>query len=99
MAPEASDDTLPVYRLYNPNGNEHFFTIDKEEAETLEECGWISEGIRFHAYDTDSEQGVHLYRAYNPNDGHHFFTTDKAEQDYVVSLGFRDEGIGWNVMS
>ena len=34
----------PVYRLYNPNSGEHFYTMTPTEADALTAAGWNSEG-------------------------------------------------------
>lgn len=46
-----SEQTIPVYRLYNPNTNtgSHHFTENKKEANELEKAGWTFEGIAYYA--------------------------------------------------
>lgn len=46
-----SEQTIPVYRLYNPNANtgSHHFTENKKEANELEKAGWKFEGIAYYA--------------------------------------------------
>ena len=39
----------PVYRLYNPNSGEHFFTNTNAEKNMLIKAGWKYEGIGFYA--------------------------------------------------
>lgn len=41
----------PVYRLYNGNGGEHFFTADENEKNHLVSVGWKCEGIAFYSGD------------------------------------------------
>ena len=40
----------PVYRLYNSNNGNHFWTVDVSEAQTMVRNGWTNEGIKFHAF-------------------------------------------------
>ncbi len=41
----------PVYRLYNENGGEHFFTVDVNEKNHLVSVGWKYEGVAFYSGD------------------------------------------------
>ena len=81
-----------MYRLYNPNSGEHFYTADIEEARSLKSGGWKYEG---YAWDAPTESSTPVYRVYNPNSGEHHYTKDAAEKDFLVGLGWNDEGIGW----
>lgn len=38
-------ETTPMYRLYNPNSGEHFYTGSAEERAMLVEAGWHYEDI------------------------------------------------------
>lgn len=40
-----ADETLKMYRLYNPNSGEHFYTGYTSEKNHLVEVGWKDEGI------------------------------------------------------
>lgn len=95
-AEKASDPELagnrqsfPMYRLYNPNSGEHFYTASKGEAVFVRNAGWNYEGIGWYAPDS----GTPVYRVYNPNAGDHHYTTNVGEKNHLVSLGWRDEGI------
>jgi D-alanyl-D-alanine carboxypeptidase len=81
----------PMYRMYNPNSGEHFYTANGGEAKNLIKLTWQYEGIGWYAPDT----GKPVYRVYNPNAGDHHYTTSKGEKDSLVNHGWRDEGIGW----
>jgi hypothetical protein len=80
-----------MYRMYNPNSGEHFYTGNYDEAAHLQQVGWNYEGIGWIAPDS----GEKVYRLYNPNAGDHHYTINSNEKDNLVSLGWRDEGIGW----
>ena len=84
--------TSAMYRLYNPNSGEHFYTADAVEKDNVVEAGWTYEGI---AWTAPAKSEAPVYRVYNPNSGEHFYTTDISERDDLISLGWRDEGIGW----
>jgi hypothetical protein len=81
-----------MYRLYNPNSGEHFFTAKVGEKDILVNLGWKYESI---PWDAPAVSDIPVYRVYNPNSGDHHFTANAAERDILVGLGWNDEGIGW----
>lgn len=92
------DDTLTVntetdamYRLYNPNNSEHFYTRSAYEKNYLASIGWQDEGVGWYAPTT----GMPVYRLYNPNVGDHHYTLSAGERDYLVRVGWNDEGVAW----
>ena len=80
-----------MYRLYNPNSSEHFFTGSVAERDQLVAAGWKYEGIAWCA----PEYGDDVYRLYNPNSGEHHYTMDRGERTRLVQLGWKYEGIAW----
>lgn len=84
-------DGVSMYRLYNPNSGEHFYTASTGERNGLISRGWNYEGIGW----TAPSQGDPVYRLYNPNAGDHHYTTSAAERNKLTSVGWRYEGIGW----
>lgn len=90
----AADDTSNLqnmYRFYNPNTGEHFYTANTYEGQALVTAGWQYEGVGWVAL----KSGTAVYRLYNPNAGDHHYTTNAAERDMLVALGWRYEGVGW----
>lgn len=83
--------SVAMYRLYNPNSGEHFYTSNNAEKRHLVKIGWKDEGIGWTAPKT----GDPVYRLYNPNNGDHHYTMKLAEKNNLVKLGWKDEGIGW----
>ncbi len=81
-----------MYRLYNPNSGEHFYTSDIDEATSVASVGWQWEGIGWVA---PAQNNSPVYRLYNPNAGDHHYTLNEAERDELVALGWNYEGIGW----
>ena len=88
-----ADDTTGVlmYRLYNRNSGEHFYTKDGTEKQNLVNVGWKYEGIGWYA----PTEGSPVYRLYNSNAGDHHYTLSKKEKDNLVKVGWKYEGIGW----
>lgn len=80
-----------MYRLYNPNSGEHFYTSNLDEAKNCISVGWRYENIGWVAPST----GAAVYRLYNPNAGDHHYTISTVERDTLRSLGWNYEGIGW----
>ena len=95
FAEEASNGTvttLLMFRLYNPNSGEHFYTESSVERRTLKDAGWRYEGI---AWKSPLKKGDPVYRLYNPNAGDHHYTVSAAEKNNLVKVGWKYEGIGW----
>lgn len=87
------DGKKPVFRMFNPNTGDHLPTISKEEAQNLQDNGWVWEGVEYFA----KESGKPVYRLYNPNGADHLLTTDASEKDKDMSLGWKFEGVAFCV--
>lgn len=81
-----------MFRMYNPNSGEHFYTANTEERMNLVNQGWTYEGT---AWTAPKSSNSPVYRLYNPNAGDHFYTQSAEERDNLVKSGWKDEGIGW----
>lgn len=84
-------ESQAMYRLYNANSGEHFYTKDTNEKASLVRLGWKDEGIGWYAPSAGSD----VYRLYNPNTGDHHYTLNPAEKAMLVTLGWKYEGVGW----
>ena len=94
LLPDSSPDfnfDKPMFRLYNPNSGEHFYTASTVERDAVIGAGWNDEGTGWVA----PAQGDPVYRLYNPYAGEHHYTLDADERDILVAIGWNDEGIGW----
>ncbi|GAB2027288.1 hypothetical protein [Lactovum odontotermitis] len=83
----SADTQIPLYRTYNPNSGEHFYTTSYDEALNAYNAGWNIEGV---GWQTPSA-GSAVYRVFNPNSrnaGSHYYTANKSEADHLVSLGW-----------
>ena len=89
-------ETTPMYRLYNPNSGEHFYTGSEEERDMLQSLGWQYEGV---AWNAPTKTGAPVYRLFNPNNGDHHYTMSETERDMLVGVGWQYEGIAWNSAS
>lgn len=87
----STQPTANMYRLYNPNSGEHFYTGSLYEAKSVCQAGWRWEGVGWVA----PSSGNDVYRLYNPNAGDHHYTLSPHERDSLVGKGWRFEGVGW----
>ena len=96
-APTGEPDPFPLnaremYRMYNPNSGEHFYTGSAQERDTLKDAGWKYEGVGFVAPRFSSTR---MYRLYNPNSGDHHYTASVEEKENLEANGWNYEGVGW----
>ena len=87
----AESSGVSMYRLYNPNSGEHFYTASANERDVLKQAGWTYEGIGW----TAPASGNPVYRLYNANAGDHHYTMNEGEKNALVAVGWKYEGIGW----
>ena len=87
-----STGSAEMYRLYNPNSGEHFYTANASEKNALRDQGWRYEGIGWIA---PEHSDTPVYRLYNPNAGDHHYTMSAAERDMLKTIGWKYEGVGW----
>ena len=91
VTPE-EDSTHEMFRLYNPNSGEHFYTVQEMERDVLVSVGWKYEGVGWIA---PAKSETPVYRLYNEIGGEHHYTTSADERDALVAAGWNDEGTGW----
>ncbi len=83
--------TETMYRLYNPNSGEHFYTSSPVERDAVIAAGWNDEGVGW----TAPTEGIKVYRLYNSFAGEHHYTSSEAERDMLVGVGWTWEEGGW----
>ncbi len=83
---------VTMYRLYNPNSGEHFYTRSELERNHLASIGWQDEGVAWFAPEMSN---IPVFRLYNPNAGDHHYTSSNAEMKNLISVGWTYEDIGW----
>jgi hypothetical protein len=82
---------VPLYRLYNPAAEDHFYTADAVERDaTLARGNYHSEGIAAWVLPVKQPGTAPLYRLYDGND--HFYTISAAERDRATASGYRSDG-------
>lgn len=93
----ASTETVTVYRLYNPNTGEHFYTQSPTERSSLVSAGWQYEGVGWTAPAFSSTLVYRLYNSYVAGGDHHY-TSSTVERDSLVKVGWKWESAvtnGW----
>ncbi|MCT0450002.1 hypothetical protein EFK69_12910, partial [Lactococcus lactis subsp. lactis] len=88
----SASTSSPVYRLYNKNTGEHFYTESAYEKQSLKNAGWNDEGLGWNS----ATSGTPVYRVYNPNvgGGDHYYTMSKYEAQSLVNVGWRWDNNG-----
>ena len=89
---QGTSSDVNLYRLYNPNSGEHFYTSSLAVAGSVATAGWRWEGV---GWVEPAASSAPVWRLYNPNAGDHHYTLSAYERDWLVSLGWRAEGTGW----
>ena len=84
--------SVPMYRMYDPNGGEHFYTGSVEERDFLINAGWQYEGVGFNF----PVVGKPVYRLYEPATGEHLYTMDEEEKAKLLNEGWNYEGVAFN---
>ncbi|MEE8758946.1 MAG: GH25 family lysozyme [Bifidobacterium sp.] len=86
-----SQQGITVYRVYNPNTGEHFFTTNQYEYTSLAAVGWSPEGVAWIA----PSSGQPVYRLYSSSQGFHLYTVNGNEYTMLTQYGWKQEGICW----
>ena len=79
-----------VFRLYNPNNDDHVYTPNTAEKQALIEAGWNNEGVAWVVAD---DGNVAVYRMYNQETGEHLLTANFDEADALWEAGWEYEGV------
>ena len=83
-----------MYRLYNPNSGEHFWTGSETERDNLVKVGWTYEGP---GWDAPTKTGESVYRFYSAKYGDHHYTMRPEEIAALnASSEWKNEGVCWN---
>ena len=84
---EVADTTL--YRLYNANNGDHYYTANVIEAQFLQSIGWKNEtGTNGYKVVKSSVLGTAVYSVYNPNTGEHLLTASATEAEALKAAGW-----------
>ncbi|MEM7595577.1 MAG: hypothetical protein AAF383_29430, partial [Cyanobacteria bacterium P01_A01_bin.83] len=96
-------ESSSIYRFYNQDLGTHFYTIDENEKNVVEQelDNYSYEGEVFSAYHTEVEGSIPIYRFYNSTTGAHFYTPSAVERDYITDElpHFESEGIAYYAFS
>lgn len=86
--------TVTLYRMYNPNVKDHFYTTSFSEYSTIAvDYGYLQEGALGFISPVLGTGAIPLYRMYSPMSKDHFYTTDYNEYSTIaVDYGYTKEG-------
>ena len=89
-----ADTTNVMYRLYNPNNHEHFYTSSTKERDHLVKIKWGNyEGP---AWEAPTSGGHLVYRLYNKGLRDHHYTASWDEVKWLTkNYGWTYEGPAW----
>lgn len=103
LCTESFSVILPVYRYWNPDANDHFYTLSAKEIGTtvhgqFGNHGYKYEGIQCHIYRHQVEHSVPLYRYWKHDSRDHFYTTHSVEIGTTTpgktgNHGYKSEGV------
>ena len=78
IGPSTTTVPVPLYRYWNSNSSEHFYTTDWGEL-GAGKFGWVFETIQCNVDARQAGSNVPLYRYWNSNGADHFYTTNYDE--------------------
>lgn len=84
--------SVPMFRMYDPNCGEHFYTGSTQERFNLLNAGWNYEDVGFNF----PASGKPVYRLYHRATGEHLYTMNETEKSALVSNGWQLEGVAFN---
>lgn len=83
----SSIQKLPVYRFWSTSYSGHFYTISKDERNsifsTYQPSVWRYENTAYYAYSQQLAGTVPVYRFWSNTFSGHFYTIDSSEKDYI----------------
>ena len=81
----ATPGSVPLFRVYNPIGGQHYLTYDGQERDHLVSVGWNFEKEEGNIFVSQMPGTTEVFRLYNIKTGDHLLTGDVAEKDRVLS--------------
>jgi uncharacterized delta-60 repeat protein len=83
------DETLRVFRTFNPRANFHFFTTSVAEFQAVQPNGYSDEATGRGGFSLAATQPAGfapLFRLYNLQQGYHYYTASAGERDFLLAL-------------
>jgi hypothetical protein len=86
--PNIAATATRLFRAYDPNSQDHFFTMSVDEFRNAIALGYLDESTGRSGIGVSTVQypgSTALHRLYNPTRGLHYYTTNSAELDQLVA--------------
>jgi|GEM_PF-3343122 len=90
---DSTSEFVPLYRLWNSNSGDYFYTTKESEKTKAIGLGYVDEGSLGYVFTNQVSGTVPLYRFWSSSMEDHFYTTKESEKTKVMGLGFAYEGI------
>jgi len=92
--PTNLQNTIPLYRVWNPGKTDHFYTTSlSERNNAIQSLGFRDEGIAGYVYKQPFCGSQPLFRLYSGSRTDHLYTMSLPEKDNMVQNGYTFEGI------
>ncbi|MBX9930154.1 MAG: matrixin family metalloprotease [Methylobacterium sp.] len=102
VSPPLEDLTDPVFRFYDTNTQDHFYTASAVERDQIMRTipHYAYEGVAFEVPD-DGAGTIDVFRFYNTATQAHFFTSSEAERDQVIRTlpTYQYEGVAFQAFA
>ncbi|MFW5847143.1 MAG: hypothetical protein ACOCUU_03230, partial [Nanoarchaeota archaeon] len=90
---ENCSQLTPLYRFYNSEIENHFYTISESAKNNLENTDYSYDWIAGYVYPNQVQGTTPLYRFYNSEIENHFYTTSESEKNNLENTDYSYEGI------
>jgi hypothetical protein len=108
VSPNEFPGSMPIYRYYQEQHHDHFYTINAGEIGTTHHGhtgnhGYKCEGVLGYAYPADHAVN-HVYRYFHEGNKDHFYTTNASEigttaHGQVGNHGYKSEGEAFHIFT
>lgn len=92
-----TSSSTPIYRVYSPSLNKHYWTASTAEKNALIQGGYLDEGTAFMANSASSNDGYPIKRFVKGTK--HVWTVNEGERTVLLTQGYKDEGLVFHSLS
>lgn len=93
-----TEATVPLYRGFNPNEVEHYYTTSQKDMGTaIASEVYLTEGTAAYVYPEQICGSIPLYYVWLPGKDS-FYTTNETEREDALKNGYEDQGVACYVL-